>query len=406
LYHIRIVLARRSRFRERETRDIAFRSHRVDAPLLSGLRFKGKLKFTYKPGSDRMTNHRITGRDKRRFAGAALLLIGALAGCSRSHPIQPTPSPTPAPAKLAGPAFPAVPVTPIGGGVLILKGHTKSVVTVAFSRDGGRVATGSMDRTAKLWDARTGRLLRTFPGHTLPITSAAFSPDGKRLITGSDDRSARIWNVATGRVERILKGHAGALRSVAFSPDGTFVLTGSYDGKAKVWDARTGKLRRTLEGHKGAINAVAISPDGKRLLTGSFDSTAKVWDTSSGVVLFTLTGHTEHVNSVAFAPDGSRMLTGSGDGTAKTWDSTTGREVVTFRGQHHFIVHTVSFFPDGAHILTMDTTAKFWDGATGRPLRDYGKMGMVTGLVFAPDGKRMAGGTENTATIWNTPAVL
>ena len=108
----------------------------------------------------------------------------------------------------------------------------------------------------------------------------------------------------------------------------------------------------------------------------------------------------------AIVREADRVLTASADGTAKIWDGQTGKELVTFRNPHHFIVHNAAFFPDGAHILTMDVTAKFWDAATGKPLRDYGPMGRVAGLVFSADGKRMAGGTENTVTIWDTPVVL
>ena len=88
------------------------------------------------------------------------------------------------------------------------------------------------------------------------------------------------------------------------------------------------------------------------------------------------------------------------------WDIQTGKELLTYRGAHHFSVHSVAFSSDGAHLLTMNTTAKFWDAVTDKLLRDYGLMGRVTGLVFSPDGERMADYTENTATIWDAPAVF
>src|SRR5690606_33174830 len=105
-----------------------------------------------------------------------------------------------------------------------LEGHTDSVTSVAFSPDGTKVLTGSIDNTAKLWDASTGTEIRTFAGHGSSVLSVAFSPDGTRLITGSDDLTAVLWDAVTGAEIRTFAGHVFGVRSVAFSPDGDQVL--------------------------------------------------------------------------------------------------------------------------------------------------------------------------------------
>jgi hypothetical protein len=124
---------------------------------------------------------------------------------------------------------------------LTLKGHTGLVSSVAFSRDGKRLASGSYDKTVKVWDAATGQEILTLKGHTGYVKSVAFSPDGKRLASASDDQTVKVWDAATGQEPLILKGHTGGVYSVGFSPDGKRLASGNDDETVKVWDAATGQ---------------------------------------------------------------------------------------------------------------------------------------------------------------------
>jgi hypothetical protein len=128
------------------------------------------------------------------------------------------------------------------GGLFTLYGHTQPVTSVTFSPDGMRFATSSLDQTAMVWDARTGKPQVELKGHTRGVRSVSFSPDGTRIVTGSDDLTAKVWDARTGTPHFELKGHAGVVWSVSFSPDGTRIVTGSDDLTAKVWDARISKL--------------------------------------------------------------------------------------------------------------------------------------------------------------------
>jgi hypothetical protein len=127
--------------------------------------------------------------------------------------------------------------------------HQGRVVSVAFSRDGCTVATGSEDKTARLWEVATGREIAVLPGHEDQVSSVAFSPDGRTLATGSGDKTARLWEVATGKEIAMLRSHEGDVLSVAFSPDGRIVATGSNDDTVRLWGVTSGKEIAMLRGH-------------------------------------------------------------------------------------------------------------------------------------------------------------
>ena len=205
--------------------------------------------------------------------------------------------------------------------LLTLKGHTHIVVSASFSPDGTRIVIGSWDKTARVWDARSGAELLSLKGHTEQVSSASFSPDGTRIVTGSWDKTARVWDARSGAEVLSLKGHTSIVRSASFSPDGTRIATGSEDNTARVWDARSGAEVLTLKGHTSGVSSTSFSPDGTRIVTGSIDNTARVWDARSGAELLSLKGHTSGVSSTSFSPDGTRIVTASIDKTARVWDA-------------------------------------------------------------------------------------
>jgi WD40 repeat protein len=276
-----------------------------------------------------------------------------------------------------------------------------NVNSVAFSRDGTRIATGSDDATTKVWDAQSGKELLTLSVGSI-VNSIAFSPDGTRIATGSADATARVWDAQGGKELLTLKGHSYSVNSVAFSSDGRRILTGSTDDTARVWDAQSGKELLTLS-VGSIVTSVAFSRDGTRIATGSYDATARVWDAQSGKELLTLKGHSYSVNSVALSPDDKRIVTGSADDTAKVWDAQGGKELFTLKG-HSSSVFSVAFSPDGTRIVTgsLDTTARVWDVHGEKELLKLkGHSSGINSVAFSPDGRRIVtGSTDTTTKVW------
>jgi WD40 repeat protein len=307
---------------------------------------------------------------------------------------------------------------------------------VAWSPDGTRLATGSDDRTVRIWDAVTGEPQATLEGHNDRVNAVAWSPDGTRLATGSNDRTVRIWDAVTGETQATLEGHIGAVRSVAWSPDGTRLATASNDGTVRIWDAATGETAATFEAHSDWVNAVAWSPDGTRLATGSDDGTVRIWDAVTGEPQARLEGHSGGVRSLAWSPDGTRLATASNDRTVRIWDATgvdTGwrrsrllRRVFRSRLRaklhgHSGVVVSVVWSPDGTRLATgsWDYTVRIWDATdvdTGwrrnRLLRRMfrsrpraklrGHSGWVNAVAWSPDGTRVAtASNDDTVRIWD-----
>jgi WD40 repeat protein len=142
---------------------------------------------------------------------------------------------------------------------------------------------------------------QTLEGHSDWVRSVAFSPDGKQLASGSNDKTIKLWDPATGELQQILEDHSGWVRSLAFSPDGKQLASGSTDNTIKLWDPATGELQQNIEGHSGSVRSLAFSSDGKQLASGSIDNSIKLWDPATGELRQTFESHSRWVWSKAGA---------------------------------------------------------------------------------------------------------
>ncbi|PTD03479.1 Vegetative incompatibility protein HET-E-1, partial [Fusarium culmorum] len=285
-----------------------------------------------------------------------------------------------------------------------LEGHTDSVLSVVFSKDDRLIASGSKDKTIKIWNVTTGEEEQTLEGHTDWVWSMVFSNDGKLIASGSWDKTIKIWNITTGKEEQTLEGHTDSVLSVVFSKDDRLIASGSKDKTIKIWNVTTGEEEQTLEGHTGSVLSVVFSKDGTLIASGSGDNTIKIWDVTTGEEEQTLEGHTNRVLSVVFSKDGKLIASGSGDNTIKIWDVTTGEEEQTLEG-HTNSVWSMVFSNDGKLIASesWDNTIKIWNVAMGEEEQTLeGHTGSVLSVVFSKDGTLIASGSDDkTIKIWN-----
>jgi WD40 repeat protein/tRNA A-37 threonylcarbamoyl transferase component Bud32 len=292
------------------------------------------------------------------------------------------------------------------GRTSVITGHSGEVNSLAFNPVGTTLASGSDDKTIKLWNLKSRKEIRTFSGHKGIIYSIAMSPDGQTIVSGSHDNTIKVWNLKTGQEIRTLKGHSSLINSVVISSDGEKVASGSYDNTIKVWNLKTGEEIRTLTGHTGEVLSVAMSPDSQKLASGSADRTIKVWNLNTGKVILNLKGHEGDVNALAISPDGKLLVSASDDKTVKLWNLNTGKERRTFGG-YAADVSSVAFNPDGEKIATGsdDGIVKIWNLSTGEEIDTFqAHTGEVFAVAFSPDGKTLVSGSKDkTIKIWPVP---
>ncbi|KAL5503814.1 hypothetical protein ACEPAH_7885 [Sanghuangporus vaninii] len=344
--------------------------------------------------------------------------------------------------------------------IKVLKGHTNCVNLVAVSADGERIASGSYDKTIRVWSAFSGELIAGPFEAVNAVWCVAISPDGKQVVSGSDEGTIHVWDVDTGNCVSVFKASDSSVASVAFSQDGKRVIAvsdekvfyyenckvvpapfeddtgvefrkvssdgkyviGSKDSTIGIWDAGTGK-RVSAPFNVGAVYGMAVSSDGKLLATVS-GSRVWIWNVDSGELVKELS-HVTYVYSVGFSPDGKYVALGgyaeisiwdvdsgqpiwsSLDNTVRIWDVNGSTEIASREFEAHTnMVTSVAFSADGKRIVSgsWDYTIHIWDADTGKHLVGpfKGHTHWVLSVSFSPDSKHVLSSSEDeTIRIWN-----
>lgn len=302
-----------------------------------------------------------------------------------------------------------------------LKGHTDAIRALAFSPDGKTLAAGSADGLLKVWDVVKHAELASVKAHSKGIAAVAFSRDGKVLATGSPDKTIGLWHViepgsidGAGSLQRqatFLEGHAFPVAAVAFAADGKTLASGASGskghGELKLWDLDTRRERLALKGHAAGIRALAFSPDGKSLASGSEDGTAKLWDLPAAE-------HSQEkqarppradptVTSIALSVDCKRLASASADGTVRLWDLGQGHEVSSLAEQPDS-VWLVTAASDGRlwGVERRGRTVKLWDVGARQERAAVEASDEIAAVTLSADGTRLAAAGEmGSVQIWN-----
>ncbi|HBB30947.1 MAG TPA: protein kinase [Cyanobacteria bacterium UBA9273] len=328
------------------------------------------------------------------------LAIGTAKGATGAVPIKPQLQPS---LPSLGSRTPQSKISPL----TTLLGHAQGVYAIAFSRDGRTLASGSADKTIKLWQLSMSWEIRTLGSwlskHTDAVRAVAFSPDSKMLASGSADKTIKLWDVRTGKEIHTLKGHSDEVYSVIFSPDGQTLVSGSRDRTIKLWDLTLGVEKYTLIGHSGSVYGVTFSPDGQTLASGSYDTSIKLWHVLSGKEIHTFKAAAAPIYCIAFSPDGQTLASGNEEAMIEFWDVNTGHKTGILQG-HSDSVYAVAFSPDGQTLATgsRDRTIKIWDVLSGQKKETLkASSGLVYAVAFSPNGRNLAGASDDaTIKIW------
>lgn len=323
-----------------------------------------------------------------------------------------------------------------------LEGHTKEILSVAFSPNGRVLATGSGDCTVRLWDLGTETPIATGSVHRNWVLCIAWSPTGKLLASGGMDNLVVLWDGETGAaVGKPLAGHTQFVCALAWEPmkghdaPSSRLASASKDGTVRVWDTVHKCCLFTLSSHTAAITSLRWSAFGGRIYTGSRDRTLKVWaigdsNQQHGILERTFEGHAHWINTMALSTDygmrvalfdhegnalskarepettSERIVTGSDDFTMFLWDpsATSCKPIARLTG-HQALVTQVIFSPDGRWIAScsFDKSVKLWNASTGAFVASLrGHVGPVYQIAFSADSRFLVSGSRDaTVKIWS-----
>ena len=252
----------------------------------------------------------------------------------------------------------------------VLSSHLGWVRSIALDPTNDMFATGSADRTIKIWDlakasvGASDALKLTLTGHISPIRGLAFSERHPYLFSAGEDKMVKCWDLETNQVIRHYHGHLSGVFCLALHPTLDILVTGGRDAVARVWDVRSKTQIHVLAGHDHTVGSVLTKSTDPQIITGSQDTTIKLWDLAAGKCMSTLTHHQKGVRALCQPTFENTFVSGAAD-CLKYWQGNNGRFLKSFNG-HKAIVNCLAVNPDGVLVSGGDDgSLHFWDYKTG-----------------------------------------
>jgi len=282
------------------------------------------------------------------------------------------------------------------------KGHSNEVLSFAFSPDGKTLATGSVDRTMKLWDMATGTELRTILGHGAWVTSLHFSADGQYLLSGDSDGLIKMWDLAAKEMPVWPDQKASSISATTFTPANELLAVGrTAHGDLKLWNLSSGQVIAELDSAQ-TISSAAFSKNAE-LVAVAVEPQIRIYRVGSGRLISTLEAPAVEVYSLEFSPDGTTLLSGDRQGNVVISEVSNGRTKVRLDSGNMY--YRAVFSPDGKQIASADQDGKvrIWSVASATITNTLiGHTGVARLIRFSPDGRLLAtAGDDNTVRLWN-----
>ncbi len=286
-----------------------------------------------------------------------------------------------------------------------LPGHLRRVYSMAFSPDGSRLVTGSMDQTVNVYNVSKRVLERTFREHRATIGGIAFHPDGDRIATAAGDNQLLLWSLSTGRVLGEFRGHLTDVSALASTPDGSRLVSGDWSGVVKSWEWSTEDVR-TLRVTSGwivpEVYEVAWDSRQETLVCATNGGALNVWNLSGehirGIDATTPT------RCVAYSPDGSFLASANDSGDIILHNSTGAKALLT-APVHRGPIISMTIHPTGKMLVTASADSSVI--LSGLPNVErigqlVGHQGVVNDVEFSPNGHQLAsGGEDGTIRFWD-----
>ncbi|CAG8592719.1 15045_t:CDS:10 [Rhizophagus irregularis] len=271
-----------------------------------------------------------------------------------------------------------------------LLGHTDSVTSALFSKDGQYVASGGMDGKVKVWKVENREFILSLEGPD-EIVWLDWHPKGNILLAGANDSTIWMWQVPSGNCMNVFSGHSSSVTTGQFTPDGKKIVSGSEDNSLIVWDPKSANSIYKISGedarfHKEGITCLAVNKESTLVLSGSSDASARLVNLTNGNILGSFEDHTESVETAGLP----LAATGSLDGKLNIWDVTTMRLRQTCN--HDDAIIQLQWHHDSPLLTTCsaDRTVRVWDGRTGNCEKTfYGHQDTILGFAISKDGKKI-----------------